>query len=92
MSLSDPQHPWRRMLLKLGAALSALTITGVAGLTVPSVSYAAALSKEERDKMTPDEVIESLKSGICVSVKAKCSSMTIWRKSVPVKRGSIRQR
>jgi len=53
------------MLLKRGAALSALTITGIgmAGLTVPSVSFAAALSKEERDKMTPDEVIESLKSG-----------------------------
>jgi carbonic anhydrase len=53
------------MLLKRGAALSALTITGIgmAGLTVPSVSFAAALSKEERDKMTPDQVIESLKSG-----------------------------
>ncbi|MBN0336005.1 hypothetical protein JTM71_35100, partial [Pseudomonas aeruginosa] len=51
------------MLLKRGAALSTLAITGVAGLTVPSVSFAAALSKEERDKMTPDEVIESLKSG-----------------------------
>lgn len=63
MSQSDPQHPSRRMLLKRGAALFTLAITGVAGLTVPSVSFAAALSKEERDKMTPDEVIESLKSG-----------------------------
>ncbi|MCS3840324.1 carbonic anhydrase [Pseudomonas sp. JAI111] len=65
MKNSNPQLPSRRMLLKRGAALSALTITGIgmAGLTVPSVSFAAALSKEERDKMTPDEVIESLKSG-----------------------------
>jgi carbonic anhydrase len=65
MNHSNPQLPSRRMLLKRGAALSALTITGIgmAGLTVPSVSFAAALSKEERDKMTPDEVIESLKSG-----------------------------
>lgn len=46
MSQSDPQHPSRRMLLKRGAALSTLAITGVAGLTVPSVSFAAALSKE----------------------------------------------
>jgi carbonic anhydrase len=65
MKNSNPQLPSRRMLLKRGAALSALTITGIgmAGLTLPSVSFAAALSKEERDKMTPDEVIESLKSG-----------------------------
>jgi carbonic anhydrase len=65
MKNSNPQLPSRRMLLKRGAALSALTITGIgmAGLTVPSVSFAAALSKEERDKMTPDQVIESLKSG-----------------------------
>jgi carbonic anhydrase len=65
MKNSNPQLPSRRLLLKRGAALSALTITGIgmAGLTVPSVSFAAALSKEERDKMTPDEVIESLKSG-----------------------------
>ena len=65
MKNSNPQLPSRRMLLKRGVALSALTITGIgmAGLTVPSVSFAAALSKEERDKMTPDQVIESLKSG-----------------------------
>lgn len=63
MIQSDLQHPSRRMLLKRGAALSALAITGVAGLTAPSVSFAAALSKEVRDAMTPDEVIESLKSG-----------------------------
>ncbi|NMZ71217.1 carbonic anhydrase [Pseudomonas peli] len=63
MIQSDLQHPSRRLLLKRGAALSALAITGVAGLTAPSVSFAAALSKEVRDAMTPDEVIESLKSG-----------------------------
>ena len=63
MNHSDLGHPSRRMLLKRGAALSVLAVTGVAGLTAPSVSFAAALSKEVRDAMTPDEVIESLKSG-----------------------------
>lgn len=63
MNQFDLQYPYRRMLLKRGVALSALAVTGVAGLTAPSVSFAAALSKEERDAMTPDEVIESLKSG-----------------------------
>lgn len=63
MNHSDLGHPSSRMLLKRGAALSVLAVTGVAGLTAPSVSFAAALSKEVRDAMTPDEVIESLKSG-----------------------------
>jgi carbonic anhydrase len=63
MNQPDLQQPSRRMLLKRGAALSAITITGMSGITLPSVSFAAALSKEERDKMTPDEVIEGLKSG-----------------------------
>ncbi len=63
MNESSLKEPARRTLLKRTAGLTALAITGVAGVTLPSVSFAAALSKEERDKMTPDEVIARLKQG-----------------------------
>jgi len=52
----------RRSLLKnvCGAALG---ITGVLGLGTPEMAFANALTKEERDKLTPDEIIERLKKG-----------------------------
>lgn len=53
----------RRNILKKTFALSALSVTGVAGLAVPSVSFAASLTKDERDKMTPDAVIEHFRQG-----------------------------
>lgn len=53
----------RRTLLKRGAAVSMLTTIGMAASVAPSLSFAAALTKEQRDKMTPDEIIESLKRG-----------------------------
>lgn len=58
-----PQPSARRQVLKQAMAVSALTLTGIAGLSVPTVSFAASLSKEERDKMTPDDVIERFKQG-----------------------------
>lgn len=63
MKTNSIQSPARRMIFKRTLALSALTMTGMAGLAVPSVSFAASLSKEERDNMTPDAVIEHLKQG-----------------------------
>ncbi len=57
------QHPARRTVLKQTIALSALTMTGMAGLSIPTISFAASLTKEERDKMTPDAVIEHFKQG-----------------------------
>ncbi|CAI0969044.1 carbonic anhydrase [Serratia quinivorans] len=63
MAQSEQKNTSRRTLLKRSAGLSALAITGIAGFSLPSVSFAAALSKEQRDKMTPDEVIDSLKLG-----------------------------
>ncbi|KEY58197.1 carbonic anhydrase [Serratia sp. DD3] len=56
-------EPSRRTLLKRTAAVSALAITGIAGITLPSVAFSAAMTKEERDKMTPDEIIDSFKKG-----------------------------
>ncbi|MFI2812550.1 carbonic anhydrase family protein [Microbulbifer sp. JSM ZJ756] len=49
----------RRQLLK--GALGIASSAGLAGLS--GLSYAAALTKEERDKMTPDEVLVSLQAG-----------------------------
>jgi len=53
----------RRTILKQTFAVSALSVTGLAGLSVPSISFAASLSKEERDSMTPQSVIEHFKQG-----------------------------
>lgn len=54
-----PAHT-RRHLLKGAISLGALT--GV-GLCLPSLSFAASMTKEERDRMTPDQVIADLKQG-----------------------------
>lgn len=56
-------QPERRVIFKQIAAISILAVTGSAGLALPSVSYAAVMSKELRDKMTPDQVIASFKQG-----------------------------
>ncbi|MGX5022261.1 carbonic anhydrase [Enterobacter sp. UPMP2060] len=53
----------RRSILKQTLAVSALSISGMAALTLPSISFAASLSKEERDNMTPEAVIEHFKQG-----------------------------
>lgn len=63
MKQIHPTEPPRRTILKQTLAVSALAITGMAGLSITSVSFAASLSKEERDKMTPDSVIEHFKQG-----------------------------
>jgi carbonic anhydrase len=53
--------PDRRTVLGLlvGVPLAALTVN----FGLPDVAGAAALTKEERDKLTPDQVIEQLKQG-----------------------------
>lgn len=53
----------RRTILKKTFAVSALSLTGLASVSVPSISFAASLSKEERDGMTPQTVIEHFKQG-----------------------------
>ncbi|TCW17830.1 carbonic anhydrase [Raoultella sp. BIGb0138] len=63
MKQNQQAEPSRRTILKQTLALSALSITGLAALSVPTISFAASLSKEERDGMTPDAVIEHFKQG-----------------------------
>lgn len=53
----------RRDVLKSVLGLAALGAVGVTGLVVPGVSQAAALTRAERDKLTPDQIIEAMKLG-----------------------------
>jgi carbonic anhydrase len=53
----------RRALLKSAGGLVAMGMLGSFTLTAPEVSFAAAMSKEARDKLSPDEIIEGLKQG-----------------------------
>src|SRR6476661_5996278 len=51
----------RRGFLKAGATLSMLGIAG--GTLTAGAAEAAALSKEQRDAMTPDQVLSKMKAG-----------------------------
>jgi carbonic anhydrase len=51
----------RRGFLKMSG--TAMTMTLLGGSLVPSVAFADALTKEQRDKMTPDEILLDMKNG-----------------------------
>jgi carbonic anhydrase len=53
----------RRALLRSAMGLAALSIVGSPLLGVPGLSEAAALTKEIRDKLTPEQIIEAMKQG-----------------------------
>jgi carbonic anhydrase len=53
----------RRALLKSATGIATLSLIGAPLLGVHGVSDAAALTKEERDSLTPDQVIEAMKQG-----------------------------
>ena len=53
----------RRVLLKSAMGISALSAIGASLLGMPELSYAVAMSKEQRDKLTPDQFLEALKAG-----------------------------
>ena len=53
----------RRALLKSTLGIAALSAFGAPVLGIPDRSETDALSKEERDKLTPDQVIEAMKRG-----------------------------
>ncbi len=53
----------RRSVLKTAFGVTAAGIVGGVGLGLPNISYAAALTREERDKLTPDQIIAGLKKG-----------------------------
>lgn len=53
----------RRALLKSTVGIATVGVIGAPWLGVPGLSEAAALTKEMRDKLTPDEIIETMKQG-----------------------------
>ena len=53
----------RRTLIKTAFGLTMAGIAGCAGVGAPNISYAAALTKGDRDKLTPDQILEGMKAG-----------------------------
>lgn len=61
---SQPKHrSSRRAMLKSAFGIAAWGAIGAALVSVPRPSYAAALSKEKRDQLTPDQIIKAMKQG-----------------------------
>jgi carbonic anhydrase len=62
--LPEPGHcNKRRGVLTSALRITSLAMIGTPLLALPGVSSAAALSKEKRDQLTPDQVIDMLKQG-----------------------------
>ena len=60
----QPRHcDSRRALLKSGMGIATLGVIGAPLLGVPKLSNAAALTKDMRDKLTPDQIIETMQQG-----------------------------
>lgn len=53
----------RRELLRTATSIATLCAIGAPFLGVPELSDAAALTKDMRDKLTPDQIIEMMKQG-----------------------------
>ena len=51
----------RRNFLKMAGSVTAVGLAGGAGLRAPA--YADALTKEQREKMAPDQIIQAMKNG-----------------------------
>ena len=62
-SLQPRHRDSRRALLKSAAGIATLCAVGAPLLGVPELSDAAALTKDMRDKFTPDQIIEMMKQG-----------------------------
>jgi carbonic anhydrase len=56
-----PERPYRRGFLKASGSITAMALLGVTGFG--GNAYAAALTKAQRDKLTPDDILTLMKSG-----------------------------
>jgi carbonic anhydrase len=53
----------RRSVLKSVFGAAATGLVGAVSFGMPEIGFAASLTKEERDNMSPDQIIEGLKAG-----------------------------
>lgn len=53
----------RRALLKSAAGIAAWGVIGAPLIGLPELSYAVAMSKDKRDRLTPDQIVEAMKEG-----------------------------
>src|SRR5215471_6081492 len=56
-----PEHPNRRQFLGASCAMTATAFLGTG--TLSGIAYAAALTKAQREKLTPDEILAHMKKG-----------------------------
>src|SRR5258708_37360469 len=56
-----PDHPHRRSFLEASGAITALAFIGTG--TLSSIAYADALTKAQRDRLTPDDILALMKKG-----------------------------
>jgi carbonic anhydrase len=60
----QPRHcDSRRALLRSAMGIATLSVVGTPILSVPELSDAAALTRDMRDELTPDQIIEVMKQG-----------------------------
>jgi carbonic anhydrase len=79
----------RRSFLKTPAVAAAAGL--LAGGPYASAAYADALTREQRDKMTPDEILAMMKRGNARFRKGEGSSGTFWRSKKPRPKANSRQ-
>jgi carbonic anhydrase len=53
----------RRALLKSAVGIAGVSLSAAPLLGVPQLSWAAALSKDQRDKLTPEQILDAMKRG-----------------------------
>ena len=81
----------RRSVLKTVFGVTVAGIVGGVGLGIPSISYAAALTREERDKLTPDQIIAGMKKGNERFRTENCTSIITWLKKLRAQPDSFLQ-
>jgi carbonic anhydrase len=56
-----PDHPHRRSFLQASSVITAMAFLGSG--TLSSIAYADALTKAQRDRLTPDDILALMKNG-----------------------------